>query len=137
MRVLLDKVFARVSDPAQKCFSKIANLWRYADNRTGRQVFAKFRKDVIFASPGVRLHGLCGWASSFRFDLTAVAKSGLCRGFKLIHHEKTSRNLPPGGLRLAALLPVSDRRMAHGLVEETAKRSETLKANFEANICDP
>jgi hypothetical protein len=56
------------------------------------------------------------------------------RGFQLIHHQEASRHLPLGRLRFAALFAEGDWRMTDGLVEQTAKRSQALKAYFETNI---
>jgi len=43
--------------------------------------------------------------------------SGILNGFETVHHQKATWNLAFGGLRLAALFAVGNRRVSHRLVE--------------------
>ena len=53
-----------------------------------------------------------------------------------VHHQEAAGDLSLRRLRFPALLAEGDRRMTDGLVEQTAKRSQALKPNFETNVCN-
>ena len=56
--------------------------------------------------------------------------------FQSMHHQKATRNLSLGGLRLTALFPVGNGRVADRLVKQAAKRSQALEPNFETHVCN-
>ena len=55
-------------------------------------------------------------------------------GFEFVHYEETARDLAFRLFSLADLFAVDYGCVAHILVEETAERSKTLKADFKTNI---
>ena len=54
-----------------------------------------------------------------------------------MHHQEATWNLALCGLRLAALLAIGNGSVADGLVEQAAKRSQTLEPNFETYVGNP
>ena len=57
-------------------------------------------------------------------------------GFEFIHHQKTTGHLPFRAFSRFCLFPKRNGGVAHAFLEQRAKRTETLKTDFEAHVSD-